>query len=77
MELLCIPHLYFFLDSSNLIILPSLTSPSDVFLFFPFPCLGFLLLITGDPLSEGSLLTREEGLPVKHWELTFCLVKCL
>lgn len=50
-ELLCIPPpLFFFLDSSNLIILPSLTSPSHVFLFFPFPCLGFLPLITGDPL---------------------------
>lgn len=74
-ELLCITPPFLPLDSSNLIILPSFTS--HVLPFFPFLFLGFLLLITGDPLQEGSLLTREEWLPVKHWELIFCLVKCL
>ena len=72
-ELLCLFPPFFCLDSSNLIILPS-PAPCVPFLP-PLPFLGFLLLIARNPLQEASLLTRGEGLPVKHWGLMFCLVK--
>lgn len=51
-ELVCIPPPLFFLDSSNLIISPSLTSPSESLLLFPSPAWGFCRSSLGTPFRR-------------------------